>query len=322
MHMRSLWCCLVLLAPVALADCGDSTESANDNAGGSAGASGNAGPLFPIDPSAAARAAVLIGSCIPDDRPNGHLSGFYTDFEPSDSYNLAASIQCLSAKTNGCEGVKECLGVQVTLDGPCVDTCAGNVAIACDDEVKFTIDCSRIGLTCHGGDCIGGPPKACDEATFQETCVGGAPHTCTSRERIGPKCADLGLVCETGTMGPACVGTGPACQSNGTSPLSPSFDEGLACDGSTLSACLNGKTATRECAGVGQGFGCHSSGSAFFCGLGAECNPLESKWTETCDGDSVVLCNAGKVEKIDCKSLGFAGCLAGKGVCVPSPWQP
>ncbi|MBI2389588.1 MAG: hypothetical protein HYV09_08330 [Deltaproteobacteria bacterium] len=37
-----------------------------------------------------------------------------------------------------------------------------------------------------------------------------------------------------------------------------------------------------------------------------------------CDGTTLVVCNAGKRERLDCKSLGFAGCNARFGVCSSS----
>ena len=88
---------------------------------------------------------------------------------------------------------------------------------------------------------------------------------------------------------------------------------GTACDGDDLVACVNGQTATISCAARGPGFTCQTVGQAFFCGLGAECAPATNgapseSHPPSCDGDVLVFCNAGRLERIDCTSLGFSGC--------------
>jgi hypothetical protein len=43
----------------------------------------------------------------------------------------------------------------------------------------------------------------------------------------------------------------------------------------------------------------------------------------TCDGATVVICNAGRVDRVDCRSLGFTGCEVNKVNhtygCIPGP---
>ena len=54
-----------------------------------------------------------------------------------------------------------------------------------------------------------------------------------------------------------------------------------------------------------------------YCGTAAECSP-KSPWNKvaaTCDATSVVMCNGGKISKLDCTTLGFTGCNAG--LCTP-----
>jgi hypothetical protein len=44
------------------------------------------------------------------------------------------------------------------------------------------------------------------------------------------------------------------------------------------------------------------------CGLGAECD-VGSAYEVTCEGDELVLCNAGRIDRVDCKALGFEGAI-------------
>lgn len=336
MKINRQLCSLLLVSLPILVHCGGSSDAnLGEGAGASAGAAGEAGssgaagsagaasgPVFPIDPAAAARAAVLLGSCIPDDGPARMLQAFYVKTEPADTPDLVDAIQCLAGKTNGCAGVAECTGVLLTADSAsCGKGCDGNTAFQCSDGFKFTADCTKLGATCFAADCKVLKPKSCD-STYEEACVDGSPHSCwAGDERIGPKCTELGLACEKTLLGVTCVGTGAACQSDSMSMLTISFDEGMSCDGAKLHACLNGKEAVRDCGEVGKGFICQTMGTSFFCGQGAACDPTD-KPASSCNGDSVSLCNAGQVEEVDCKALGFTGCLASRGVCIPSPWQP
>ncbi|MBK9266372.1 MAG: hypothetical protein IPM54_42125 [Polyangiaceae bacterium] len=69
-----------------------------------------------------------------------------------------------------------------------------------------------------------------------------------------------------------------------------------------------------DCGLLADGFTCQTVNGTSFCGLASECYDLKP----ACEGDSVVLCNAGRIDKIDCKSLGFTGCNAMWGTCSPS----
>ena len=84
---------------------------------------------------------------------------------------------------------------------------------------------------------------------------------------------------------------------------------------------MNGGLHEIDCSEVGAGFSCQTFGTSAFCGLAAECDPSSGAVSDaTCEGDQLVFCNAGRLDKLDCKSLGFSGCNASWGVCSPSPW--
>ena len=106
--------------------------------------------------------------------------------------------------------------------------------------------------------------------------------------------------------------------------------DGMACAGSTLEACVNGRRHDLDCSTFGPGFSCQSYDGIPFCGLASDCLPA-NLWdygpdvsddgdpVPACDGTSITFCNAGRVERVDCTERGFTGCdLQGLG-CVPSP---
>lgn len=310
------------------AACGSSVDTTGGGGHGTTTTTTSVVPTDPKVPSEAAKAAVLVGSCLPDDGINRTLDSIYVDFGGSADGNLVAKYaSCLAGKTNGCQGVQDCLGITVDLTGPCQEACNGSVLQGCDDTLKFQMDCAKVGLTCsvEAGSCIAEPlGAACDYDTFVPSCKDGAPVLCTDHETRGVTCADLGLVCgpiaflgepPSGDIG--CAGTGPACETSVLGGLGVEFDQGIACDGAALRACVNGREHHLDCGTLGEGFTCQTAGSTAFCGLDGACVP-GSATKATCEGDNVVICNAGRVEKIDCKSLGFTGCNATYGVCAPS----
>ena len=137
-------------------------------------------------------------------------------------------------------------------------------------------------------------------------------------------CADYGLECGLlmdGSQTPVCTGTGAVCDSFSPWPSDIEYALLQGCEGSTARACYNDREFVFDCEELAEGFTCQSqvqgAGSVTrFCGLASECS-----WghAEFCEGDSLVLCNGGRLDKIDCTSLGFQGCDAERGICYPSP---
>lgn len=279
-----------------------------------------------LDPAAAARAAVLLSSCVPDDRANARLRGFYYRRNKDQLWDLDAAA-CLANKTSGCQGVTECTGISVTVGGSCSQHCSGSMLEFCDGSVKYVADCNKLGARCDATEgCIACDAGAtCSGSTFQGRCEAGRPVTCSDgHETTGVVCADLGLECgpePSGLSDPpyyGCYGTGASCDAQS---LGPGLLSGTGCSGTKLDACVGGKAFSIECSEVGAGFTCQqfASGASFFCGLGSQCDP-ETSGDSTCDGTSTTVCNAGRIDKVDCVALGFTGCDAKSGRCVPGPY--
>jgi hypothetical protein len=80
---------------------------------------------------------------------------------------------------------------------------------------------------------------------------------------------------------------------------------------------MNYREHVFDCGTLAEGFTCQSAQGLAFCGLASECPLVDT--AATCEGDNIVLCNAGRVDRIDCKALGFDGCDPDVGLCYPSP---
>ena len=222
------------------------------------------------------------------------------------------------------DATRRCLGWSRTPSsgGTCA-TCSGSVATRCGEEARVTVDCAKLGLSCDAiAICSSEPGTACDRATFTQKCTSdGTPEFCDDGAVFhGPRCADLGLSCGAGGF---CTGSGDACQDETSTSGSGVSWDGLACDGDTLQACVGGRKATRDCSSAGPGLGCQAFDGIHFCGLASECLPGEQPRgaqrgsAVRCEGSTVVFCNAGRIERVDCKTLGFDGCDEAAGVCVP-----
>ncbi|MEJ7732286.1 MAG: hypothetical protein WKG00_24150 [Polyangiaceae bacterium] len=290
-------------------------------AGGSGGAPKDIGAS--LDADFALRAAVFIGSCIPDDGINRNLRNMYNDAAAGSFYHYYRNeVDCFANKANGCAAVEECLGIAVDkVSAGCPSSCNGDVYTGCDKTLQFTADCSVLGLSCDEGlsctETVPGP--ACDPGSFASACDQGALLYCAGgKERHGMLCAEYGLSCQTVSTSATCVGPGPACVGGSTSGTGASLDSGLACAGGDLVACVNGGELQVACESVTKGSTCQSASGESFCALATECVPPGGD--ATCQGDSVVVCNAGRLDVVDCTALGFTGCLSG--VCIPTGYYP
>jgi hypothetical protein len=280
----------------------------------------------PISPEVAARFAILVGSCSPRVKAETILRYLYDDDGPSD---LRAVATCTATKNTGCLALSECSGATFARTGAnCPDRCDGNVWENCDDGVTARTDCSVVGQVCltsesgTGARCSPSDAPACDAGSDVSWCgPDGRPHQCgrgNARDVRGPRCADLGLTCADG----GCMGAEGACSTD--LPPGPTITFfGRTCEGEKLKACVNGGITTFDCQKHIIGASCQLSSdpSTARCGLGNQCT-VDTAAARVCDGDSAVICNRGRIDRIDCRALGFSGCLVlpadtEKVVCTP-----
>jgi hypothetical protein len=272
-------------------------------------------PALPVaselDADSVARAAAVIGSCMPDDGVArnaahiwlGHLAA------PRSYFRSSAQLECLANADCGCDAIEHCLGWSYArAPESCVGRCDGDVFTGCGDEVQVTIDCGRFGLSCDpAANCVAEAAVACDGSEPTTCSAAGELRFCDDDFMRQAPCQSLGFSCVAGK----CTGGGAACaeQSSGQAELVDLV--GTACAGATLTACVGGGTAEVDCATYGPGFTCQALDGSFFCGLAAECVPADnyaSAQPASCDGNQLTFCNAGRLETIDCLALGFSGC--------------
>lgn len=336
-------------ASTAFAGCSDESSNPPTPGGSEAGIDGTAnptndattggdgsvdpGPPGPIDPAVAARAALFIATCISDDGVNRTLQQIYLE-RTTNPYRTRAVLECLGAKTNGCAAVTDCLGLQYSTDGGCGDAaCAGNVYNECSGaDFRLSVDCTKTSRTCvpqPGAYCVGAGETVCDESTTVGTCEGNTPVGCVDGVlQRGVDCAKYGATCgvistfSSGGKMTGCEGASGACTGTSNDDAITARWEGVRCENGKLLGCVQNGLAPLDCAESAIGFTCFDapdggSTSMAYCGTAAECSP-KSPWNKvaaTCDATSVVMCNGGKISKLDCTTLGFTGCNAG--LCTP-----
>jgi hypothetical protein len=313
---------------------------AHSGGGGSAGGSGgacraapDASPTVPVttelDADWVARAAAVVGSCMPDDGVArnathiwlGHLAA------PRPYFRSSAQLECLANASCGCQAIEHCLGWSYArAPENCVGSCADDVFTGCGDDVQVTVDCSRFGLSCDpAANCVAEAAVPCDGSEPTKCSADGELLFCDDDFMRRAPCQSLGFSCVNGK----CTGGGTACTEQSSSQNELVDLVGTACAGATLTACVAGSSAEVDCATYGPGFTCQSLDGSFFCGLAAECVPADnyaSAQPASCDGNQLRFCNAGRLETIDCLALGFSGCEVDSSVnrygCTPGAVIP
>jgi len=316
--------------------CGDSSSngvpvdsgSLPDAASSDVAAADGGGPPVsagPLDPAKAARAAVIISSCYGEFEPESSLYQMYSRRHAAgDLSDYRGFVECIDSKHNGCQAVADCIGIVRDFSGPCADRCDGNTLEACDDSVKVRVDCTKLGRTCklttsNGARCVRADALDCPDASLSACGDDGRPKYCQYEQVTdGVECSKYGLTCAAGH----CVGNEGACQAGSQSSSHVTY-EGKACDGQRLKACAGGGLVTLDCGSMVAGATCQNrqadGGPSTFCGFAVECNPDDPVKAQ-CEGDNVTVCNGGRIDRVDCKALGFTGCQASRSYafCIPS----
>lgn len=310
-------------------------------------------PPGPKDPEAVIRTAIFAQSCglaMYDQKGQtiNHvppLAYYVHDRDPA-SQSYLDRTGCFKDKANACDAVRECWGHAYRYRDLTLEPYPGGYTQACESGVMHLIygstasnpntleswkNCRARGLECYDDDGIyceaartpcepnrtDDPPCTTDDRPFGCEPIG--PDGWYFEKRV---CSDFGLTCNQNSWPrfPDCVGTGAACEL-------PSkwwyydwytYDYrigAIACESeTTLRSCVGTAEQLIDCGSLGLGFKC-IPGETPYCGLASECN---ADTPITCDGDSIVVCNAGKIQKVDCKSLGFETCDLDVLGCAPN----
>lgn len=328
---------VMVLLVLGATHCGDGGQPAGgvgggglDGGGGVAGVGGQeqgggapVGP-FPYEsisshrtPEEVLRLAVFLASCASDNGVKDYIQDLYNKVRtglPTESYDVALMehADCLLDRTDGCDAVEDCLGIRFdppVSEGCTPRTCSGDTLNGCDKGFQLYDDCSKVGFRCdaEATACRPPPHPACDQDTEASVCEEGRPRNCDVNGQVtGVLCSDFGLECTVDREGTfaSCSGTGAACDAAfNSSGVGPKF--GVGCDGIYLRSCNGEKEQLVDCGALMPGFACQEVNGKSFCGLASECEPQEPT---VCSDTVLTACNAGRLDTIDCTSLGFFGC--------------
>lgn len=172
----------------------DASSDGTTNPTGDATTGGDGGPIVPgpstpLDPAAAARAALFIATCISDDGVNRTLQQLYLE-RTTNPYRSRAVLDCLAGKTNGCGAVRDCLGIAYSTDGGCGDaSCTDNVYNECSGaSFRLSVDCAKTGATCvavPGTYCLAAGESACEDGASGAFVSSCAPPKVESQPLVG-----------------------------------------------------------------------------------------------------------------------------------------
>jgi hypothetical protein len=276
-------------------------------------------PAGPVDAEVALRAAVVLASCTTEMPTEYTLSRLERRVYPAGSpWETSRLAECIDGHRGGCEAIVDCLAMTVDRNTPSTTRCDGNVADTSLGNDRVRVDCARLGKSCV---VIGAIAECIDTSTA--TCEPDAAASCTADARAmqcraghaqyGVSCRSLGLSCGGDGTSMYCAASGRACSSADLSADYVSYD-GERCAEGSLVGCVGGQEAMVDCTTLVRGASCWPAGDGSpekaYCGFGDQCAP-DRPPSAACDGDSVVVCNGGRVERVDCRALGFAGCESG-----------
>jgi len=230
-------------------------------------------------------------------------------------------FECYRSAGSDCDALMRCgnggHGVESCDDATFEKQCEGNRVVDCIEGKKRYIDCSEYGHY------LVNPICSVDEADGAVGCVGepcsGTSSRCSSNTVAGCEggssfqlhCSLFEMICEELPSGGAtCRGTGPVCAED----IFVSR-----CDGDQVIYCAGGREVGMDCGlTLGPDYTCLADpveGTAGCVPAREECNIYDH--IDTCDGPFLVFCRSGRLDRIDCRELGYGGCVgeAGAAFC-------
>ena len=216
-----------------------------------------------------------------------------------------AMQQCIAAAGADCASARACL-YDASHPSLCAfgaaPACMGDVALACDPMTTITAatDCTLVGEQCVVGTttalCAHG---TCDDPPERSYCAGAIAARCVKPFLVGDDCASEGASCTPAVSDGGlahCTGAGAACIASSCA------------DRHTLARCLDGHRALAACP---DGTSCFASSSVLSepaCLVAGACDP--TTYFDSCASDGTIgFCRSGVIANVDCRALGFAGCV-------------
>jgi hypothetical protein len=247
-------------------------------------------------------ACVSIGACL-------ELSYYTSICLNPGSRDLVTDDQlgCMADAHGDCAAVEACLGLAQAVDPACgTDRCEGSVLVDCqvDDQVD-RLDCGVAPLVSGGPTCV-------EDSTGAPACGSG---TCASD---GASCSgSRGQLCSGGVLYEYDCAPYSCFDGLCADAVGPCTGTGARCEGDVFLNCEVDQEYQIDCSRMGDGWTCvqETTGAETItgCGLEGQCSGFAGP---TCEGaSSLVVCDQGSLQTVDCTALGFSGCL--EGACQP-----
>jgi hypothetical protein len=255
----------------------------------------------------------------------------YTPYSPEHMLRHERMLECARTATT-CDQYLACVRFDATCSGTVAGSCQGTVADRCStpgtNYLPPIFDCALLGMTCEAsGEALCVLPAGSDDCATpgQDRCDGDTRVLC--RHRTGGGAGETRLVCPAGT---ACLLDGGEAVCAADYPTCSTL--GGTCDGETSVVCRPmGAAGNRElrldCGSVGRVCvlddsdpdvtlsGCAPAAS--------ECTPATGSTTSAqCDGAAIEVCVEGRLERIECASVGRTSCMILPGIPGLQPATP
>ncbi|MBK9267048.1 MAG: hypothetical protein IPM54_45635 [Polyangiaceae bacterium] len=247
-------------------------------------------PPGPKDSEGVLKAAIMLNSCFlnlhfNEPEINYSISSMYYEFPRRWIHaEMYRRTECFKTKSNGCEAVRECVGLAQTVGvklPPTEPECADDLLqlshhyigkdFTVDTGIDITtwINCKGLDLHCFADfkqDWCSPPRTPCEPDDNAPGCLDGRPYRCADFSKGEEpeyyyyqklRCSDYGLECPVDAYPafPDCRATGPACDhKTGDADLAQfSYQYGIACENeTTVRACIGGGEARRRLHFIGK----------------------------------------------------------------------
>lgn len=246
-----------------------------------------------------------------------------------------STLGCLS-KAKNCSEMNICIKGTEELASHCKEKghiCVGDTYVECKGQGMIDImqDCKQIGLKCiqvddHARCSIG----ECDKAKVYPYCDGDNLIDCDKGIIETKSCPfSLGISCKQSNGeaicklygGGKCLGDQGEAECKGTEG-DCGGDFQPHCEGDRFVSCRKGKIALLDCPSLYSGFTCIYNEKNKNMPCGFKTDQCEITKDNCIDNDTLAYCFFGKIETIDCLSLGYSKCIKSEspkktvGLCI------
>ncbi len=307
--------CLALALALALSGCGGTTS--NDagavDAGASPGVLGEIAQVCLMNNVCGFQSNLGLAADLCAEGLAVQAAAHVVERSPENHARNMRMLECVRTATS-CDEYVSCVRFGVPCGGTVAGSCQGTVADRCSTPgggyLPPIFDCALVGMTCEeaGAAMCVLPASApeCAGAVGTSSCDGNVRVHC--RARSGGGAAELREECPAGTT---CMGTATtsACM-----PMPGSCAaEAATCEGDVAVWCLEQDGVLLEqrldCAAAGRRCAPDARGIARCVPIATECvAPADGSSTARCDGNTLEVCLEGRLERVDCTSVGRSTC--------------